>query len=245
MHWKLDPFKEELATIILGGFDDSFGVSIIGGPGAAPLPLEDADVEYCIDDEPDLGGDDPCDGKDWLAQELEQLLGETYGETYSASVEEVCASVDTHLDSDDGEDDFVPPPLDPTIGSHMPAGARREPTMQDSLEFRRAAALQATTNNLDELCTLFAIRVQSDSWSFYDSNTNLLLGRIRPIEMHVLQGCCMLYGHSNCKIILKSHLNFRDTEAAILKWMVAGLGRRSAQTHAIDAEGLLIHFNRV
>ena len=174
-----------------------------------------------------------------MAEELEELLGESCSNPLVEEVEAVDAL------SDDDDDEELHHPLVADIVEHLPPGARSEqPTMEDSIEFRRRAAMNIKSTDINEISELLAIRVPSASWCWHCLGTGSTLGRIRPIRLHLLQMSCQVPGHRSCKLMLKAEVNYRETEAALLKWLLCGVSLKSSEEHTAKGEPLLRFLNR-
>ena len=174
-----------------------------------------------------------------MTKELEEFLGESCSNPLVEEVEAVDAL------SDDDDDEELHHPLAADIVEHLPPGARSVPTMEDSTEFRRRAAMNMKSIDINEISELLAIRVPSASWCVHCLGTGSTLGRIRPIRLHLLQMSCQIPGHRSCKLMLKAEVNYRETEAALLKWLLCGVSLKSSERHMAMGEPYLRLFNRV
>ena len=149
------------------------------------------------------------------------------------------------ISDEDDDEELLQQNLVADIVSHLPDGARSEPTMEDSIQFRRRAAMAIKSIDIDVVSALLAIHVASASWSVQCLETGSTLGRIRPIRLHLLQMSCHCPGHSSCKLMLEAEINYKEKEAALLKWLLCGQSCRSSDDHKAKGEPLLVYFNRV
>ena len=72
------------------------------------------------------------------------------------------------------------------------------------------------------------------SWHVFDNTDPALpsLGRISCMMGHSLQMTCAIKGHKRCRIVLRIVPQaYYEVEAAMVRWLVAGIGATTKETH--------------
>ena len=239
--WEFDKECETLSGIATSGLDDKFSTQTLVVHDGVPevdalLEHADPDIDYTQGPQDDDVAEDSLEGVDMLARDLAAII-EEYDLVELREIQEEL------LPNDDDEDTIhaSPPTARPQRATRRKL---REPNEEDTLEYKRAAALSLAPCAKARLLQLLKISV-THQWNVKDTTReDLVLGVVRSTQGRLLQMTC--HKHSGCKLLLKSDgvLDFWECEMERLKWLVAGLSVASAEEHNDISIDLRVRVNR-